>query len=47
MFSRRISNSLAVAAWLSSAWLPLSAAAVPDFSCESVVVQPDGAFTAN
>jgi hypothetical protein len=46
MYSRRLASFLAVAALLLSALWPLSAAAVPDFSGENVVVQPDGAFTA-
>jgi hypothetical protein len=46
MLSRRLAHFLAVALFLSTAWLPLEAAAVPDFSAELVVVQPDGAFTA-
>jgi hypothetical protein len=46
MFSRRLAHFLAVALFLSTAWLPLDAAAVPDFSGETIVPQPDGAFTA-
>jgi hypothetical protein len=46
MFSRRLAHFLAVALSLSTAWLPLDAAAVPDFSGETIVPQPDGAFTA-
>ena len=46
MFARKIAHSLAVALLLLTAWLPLDAAAAPDYSTELVVVQPDGAFTA-
>jgi uncharacterized repeat protein (TIGR01451 family) len=46
MLSRSIIHCLVAAALALTALLPLRASAVPDFSGDQVVVQPDGAFTA-